>query len=202
MISVAVTGGAGSGKSLVCRFFQELGAKTISLDGMAREVVSPGTDAFDAIVKEFGSRVLSPDGDLDRGVLRRIITQDREAKRKIEAITHPEIFRRLERRLRNISDQAPDSMVVIEVPVLVETGSQDRFDVIVLVEADPEIQKRRIALRDGCSAEEAQNLISAQASSPERRRYADYIIQNVGGVEALERAVGDVYRKILGFAQK
>jgi dephospho-CoA kinase len=69
--------------------------------------------------------------------------------------------------------------------------------VIVLVEADPEIQKRRIALRDDCSAEEAQSLISAQASSPERRRYADYIIQNVGGVEALERAVGDVYRKIL-----
>lgn len=202
MISVAVTGGAGSGKSLVCRFFQELGAKTISLDGMAREVVSPGSQAFDAIVEEFGSRVLSPDGSLDRGVVRRIITKNREAKRKIEAITHPEIFRRLERRLRNISAQAPNSMVVIEVPLLVETGSQDRFDVVVLVEADPEIQKRRIALRDDCSAEEAENLISAQASPPERRRYADYIIQNVGGVEALERAVGDVYRKILGFAQK
>jgi len=202
MISVAVTGGAGSGKSLVCRFFQELGAQTISLDRMAREVVSPGTHAFDAIVKEFGSRVLSPDGNLDRGVLRRIITQDREAKRKIEAITHPEIFRRLERRLRNISAQAPDSLVVIEVPLLVETGSQDRFDVVVLVEADPEIQKQRIALRDDCSAEEAQKLISAQASSPERRQYADYIIQNVGPLEALQRDVGDVYQKILGFAQK
>ena len=198
MICVAVTGGAGSGKSLVCRFFQELGAKTISLDRLAREAVSPGSDAFDAIVEEFGNQVLDANGQLDRSVLRRVITRDTEAKKRLEAITHPEIFRRLERELDAISTESPDAVVVVEVPLLVETGSQDRFDVVVLVETDEESQKQRIMARDGCSAQDAQDLIAAQALPWERRRHADYVIENIGGIDALKGRVGDVYRQICG----
>lgn len=196
MLRVAVTGGAGTGKSLVCRFFGEMGAKIIDLDRLAREVVSPQSPAFDAIVAHFGGKVLDSDGNLDRGRLRRMITRDAGAKEKLEEITHPEIFRRLEDELEAISATCPDAVVVVEVPLLVETGAQDRFDVVVVVEADEESQKRRIMSRDGCSFQDAQDLVAAQASPQDRRRFADYLIENVDGSETLRRRVGEVYRQI------
>lgn len=196
MITIAVTGRAGSGKSLVCRFFGQLGAKVVDLDKLAREAVLPGGEPYARIVACFGEEVIDSSGGLDRQALRREITTDPEAKRKLEDITHPEIFRLLERDLGVIADRTPDAVVVVEVPLLVETGSQGRFDVVVLVEADEENQEHRIVERDGCSRQEAKDLLAAQTSFRENVRHADYLIRNSGSIGALEAAVRDVYDQV------
>ena len=196
VITVAVTGRAGSGKSLVCRIFGQLGAKVLDLDKLAREAVLPGGEPYARIVACFGEAVVDSSGGLDRKALRREITKDREAKRKLEEITHPEIFRLLERHLDMVADQTPDAVVVVEVPLLVETGAQGRFDVVVLVEADEDNQVQRIVERDGCSRQEAKDLLAVQASSRESIQHADYLIRNTGSIQVLEGAVKDIYAQV------
>jgi dephospho-CoA kinase len=196
MLKIAVTGGAASGKSLVCECFKKFGAHTINLDALAREAVQPGSAGLKAIVGHFGTSVLAPDGTLDRKKLRGIITKDSEAKEKVEQFTHPEILRLFEKELAAIQRRNDNAVVVAEVPLLVEAGIQDRFDVVVLVEATSELQEKRLIARDGASVQEAEALLAIQMPLEEKRPHADHVVKNVASLEEVERAVGGVYRKI------
>jgi dephospho-CoA kinase len=138
MIRVAVTGGAGAGKTVVCERFQRLGAQVISLDALAREAVQPDSPVFDAVVAHFGKGILLADGSLDRHKLRDLITKDTEARKTLERLTHPEIVGLLEKKLAAMASRRENDVVVVEAPLLIEVGMQDRFDVVILVEASPE----------------------------------------------------------------
>jgi dephospho-CoA kinase len=199
MTKIAVTGGAASGKSTVCECFRRLGAHIIDLDILAREVVAPESAVLGAIVEHFGKRVLAPDGSLDRRKVRGIISLDPTARNVVESLTHPAIFRLLEKQLGDIESAHGNAIVVVEVPLLVEVGIQNEFDVVVLVEANPEVQRGRIMARDGGSAQEAGALLALQIPSDRKRVYADYVVQNLGSIQEIQPVVDEIYGKIAGF---
>jgi len=202
MITIAVTGTAGSGKGTVCRLFKELGAHVINLDTLARQAVKPGSVVLKAIVDTFGESVVTAAGSLDRAKVRQIIVGDSRAKKVLERLIHPEVFRLLEKGLSDIACEDGDAIVAVEVPLLIEVGAQDRFNEVVLVEADPQTQKRRLMARDGVAAEEAAAFIGLQIPSEKKRVYADHIIENVKSLREVRAAAREIYGKIAGFSEK
>ena len=196
MIKVAVTGGAGAGKTLVCECFRRLGAFVINLDELAREAVQPGSPGLRAIVDHFGEEVLKSDGALDRRKLRGLIMRDADERAVLEQITHPQIWRLFEERVAVIRSREENAILVVEVPLLIELGIQDRFDVVVLVEAGTDLQERRLMARDGSSEADARALLQIQMVSEEKRPYADHIVQNRGPVTETEAAVRSIFEKI------
>jgi dephospho-CoA kinase len=142
------------------------------------------------------------DGSLDRSKLRGIITKDVEARKALERLTHPEILKLLEKKMAAIKSRQEDTVVVVEVPLLIEVGMQDGFDVVILVEADLEHQKSRLMARNGSSAESAEALLDIQMTPEEKRPYADYVVENRGALEETEGSVKEIYAKIIKRAQK
>ena len=185
-----MTGGIASGKSLVADELAALGAVVIDADMLAREVVEPGTDGLAAVVKRFGDGVLR-EGRLDRARLGQIVFANPEARRDLERIIHPAV----RARAAELEQAAPpDAVVVHVIPLLVETGQQDQFDVVVVVDVDPETQLARLAARDGLNAAEGAARLAAQASREQRRAAADIVIYNRGSVTDLKAQIGPLWR--------
>jgi dephospho-CoA kinase len=185
MLRVALTGGIASGKSLVAAELAARGAVIIDADVLAREVVEPGTPALAAILDRFGPQVLH-DGRLDRSRLGAIVFADPVARRDLEQIVHPAVRARAAELERNAD---PDAVVVHVIPLLVETGQQRDFDVVVTVDVDHEIQIQRLLVRNGFSRAEAEARIAAQANSEERRTAADVVVNNNGNLDDLREQI-------------
>jgi dephospho-CoA kinase len=173
---VGLTGGIASGKSAVAEELAERGAVIIDADLLAREVVAPGTEALSAIEARFGPEVIAG-GGLDRAAMGRIVFADPAARRDLEAIIHPAVRARAA-ELEAVAGH--DAIVVHVIPLLVETGQQDSFDVVVVVDVDPETQIDRLRERNGFSRAEAESRIAAQASRQDRLAAADVVIDNTG----------------------
>ena len=189
-VRVGLTGGIASGKSLVAEELAALGAVVIDADVLAREVVQPGTDGLAAVVKRFGDGVLS-EGQLDRARLGQIVFADPEARRDLERIVHPAVR---ERAAELEQAASPDAVVVHVIPLLVETGQQNQFDVVVVVDVDPETQLARLAARDGLTPAEGEARLAAQASREQRLAAADIVIDNRGSVTDLKAQIGPLWR--------
>ena len=191
-----MTGGAGTGKTVVCKYFGRLGAYVISLDELAREVVKIDSPVLGAISDHFGKGILRANGSLDRRKLRGLIIKDGRAREVVESLIHPEIFRLLEEKVDAIKSCHKDAVVVVEIPLLIELGIQDQFDIVVLVEASSDLQKSRLKSRDNSSSAEVQALMGIQMAADKKRPYADYIVKNQGLLKDTEIAVKEIYRKI------
>jgi dephospho-CoA kinase len=194
---VGLTGGIASGKSTVAALLAERGALVIDADVLAREVVEPGTPGLAAVVERFGPSVLTPDGRLDRPALGRLVfaadASSPGARRDLEAIVHPAV------RSRAAEVEAgarPGQVVVHVIPLLVETGQATSFDVVVVVDVTPEVQRARLLARDGLSEAEADGRIAAQASRAERLAAADLVVHNDGSTEDLVRHVEELWARI------
>ena len=189
MLRIALTGGIASGKSTAAEELAARGAVLIDADVLAREVVEPGTPGLAAVVERFGAEVLAEDR-LDRPALGRLIFGDPAARRDLEQIVHP----RVRARAAEIEAAAPaDAIVVHVIPLLVETGQADDFDLCVVVDLDPATQLRRLQERSGLSAEEAQARLDAQASREQRLAVADRVLDNNGSPDDLRRQVGQLW---------
>lgn len=177
MLRVGLTGGIGSGKSVVADLLSDRGAVIIDADLLARRAVEPGTPGLAAVVAEFGPEVLTDEGRLDREALGTVVFADAETRARLNAIVHPEV-----RRLAGLRERAapPDAVVVHVIPLLVETGQAHLFEVLVVVDVDPATQLRRIRERDGLTEEQARARINAQATRAERLAVADVVITNDG----------------------
>lgn len=195
MIAVGLTGGIATGKSTVARILRERGIPVIDADQVAREVVDPGRPALEGIVARFGPEVLAPDGTLDRAAMRRRITVDADAKRALEAITHPEILRIIVERLQALAEEGWPAAVV-EAALMVETGSYRNYPVLVVVTCDPELQVRRVMARDGVTDADARAIIATQLPLAEKERVATHTIRNDGTIEELEARVAAVWSAI------
>ncbi|MBI5379960.1 MAG: dephospho-CoA kinase [Nitrospirae bacterium] len=193
MLIVGLTGGVASGKTLAAGCFAALGAEVIDADQIAREVVRPGTPAWEAIIRRFGREYLLPDGYLDRKKLGAIVFADPERRQILEAIIHPLVFAETERRIREIASRDPHAFVVLNVPLLFEAGRHLRVDKVVVVWAPEEEQILRIRQRDGLSREEALLRIRAQIPLEEKRGRADYVIDNSGPSVAVRPQVEQIY---------
>lgn len=196
MVRVGLTGGIASGKSLVADELAARGAVIIDADLLAREVVEPGTPGLTAIVERFGAEVTT-DGRLDRAALARIVFSDDSARRDLEAIVHPAV----RRRAAELEAEAPSDAVVVHViPLLVETGQQDAFDVVLVVDVDRETQLRRLRERDRVTTAEAAARLAAQASRDQRLAASDVVIDNSADVTELRKQIEEIWLNLTALA--
>lgn len=193
MLRVGLTGGIASGKTAVSEALHERGAVIIDADLLAREVVEPGTPGLAAVVARFGTGVLAADGRLDREALGRTVFTDERARRDLEAIVHPAVRARAT-ALEEAAD--PDAVVVHVIPLLVETGQQDAFDVVVVVDVEPDRQLDRLRRRNGLDPAAAQARVAAQVSRADRLRAADVVLDNNGSRDQLVRQVDRLWRDL------
>jgi dephospho-CoA kinase len=192
---VGLTGGIASGKSTVAKILERLGAAIVNADVLAREVVEPDQEAWKDIVARFGPDVLKPDQTLDRQKLRTVIFNDPDARKELEAIIHPRVRALAEQRIRE-HGAAGFAIVVYEVPLLFEAKIHEWLRPVILVACDIDTQRRRLEQRDQIDTAAAQKIIDAQMSLAEKRRLADYVIENNGSLSDLERQVREVLAKI------
>ncbi|MGB7963418.1 MAG: dephospho-CoA kinase [Propionicimonas sp.] len=193
MLRVGLTGGIGSGKSAVADLLAGRGAMIIDADQLAREVVEPGTPGLEAVVAEFGPSVLASDGRLDRAALAGVIFADPQARARLEGIIHPAVRQLAVQRERLAG---PESIVVHMIPLLVETGQSEAFDVLVVVDVEPDLQRARIQQRDGLSDEEIVARLAAQADRGARLLVADEVIDNGGDRDALAAQVTALWARL------
>ncbi len=185
---IALTGGIGCGKSLAAQYFAELGALVIDADQLARASIERGSQGFDEVVSFFGDSILN-NGDIDRRALGELIFKDAEAKRKLESIVHPFVRREFEEAVASLKS---DEDLVYEIPLLVETGAQDRFDIVITVESDLENRIARLRQR-GMHISEIEGRIAAQATREQRVEVADFLIENDGSEDELLRQVENIW---------
>ncbi|MFW5877131.1 MAG: dephospho-CoA kinase [Myxococcota bacterium] len=194
--TVGLTGGIASGKSTVARMFEGLGVPVVDADAIARQVVEPGQPAHEEIRREFGDGVLAPDGSIDRQKLGAIVFDDREARAKLNAITHPRIAERSGERMTELQ-KGDHPYVLYEAALLVENGAYKAFDALVVVAADRPTQVGRLGARDGLDATQARARMDSQLPLEHKVEVADYVIQNDGDLDETERQVRDVHQSLL-----
>ena len=190
---VGLTGGIASGKSTVSAILAELGAVIIDGDVLAREVVEKGTPGLAQVVAAFGPEVLTPDGDLDRAKVGRIVFNDEAQRKLLESIVHPLVFE----RYAELEAAAPaDGIVVHDIPLLAESGRADGFDAVIVVETPAEVQLERMLRDRGWTREDAESRIAAQATPEQRRAIATHLIINTGTREDLRHRVTEVFDEL------
>ena len=193
MLRVGLTGGIGAGKGEVARRLAAYGALVIDADQVAREVVAPGTPGLEEIVKAFGTGVLRPDGSLDRELLGELVFADAALRGKLNAIVHP----RVGERMREIEESAAAADVVVhEIPLLAEGGLASAFDVVVVVDAPPDVQVERLVSMRGMTRTHALARMSAQASREDRLAVATFVVDNSGSLEDLDGRVGALWGEL------
>lgn len=195
MLLAGLTGNIGSGKSTVAHMLSERGATIIDADILARRAVEAGTAAYHRIVERWGPAILAPDGQLDRGALRRIVFADQEQLEELNQIVHPEV-ERLRARLVEQAEKRGDRLVICDIPLLFERHMTDRFDRIILVDAHRAVRLERLVKDRGLRETEAMEMIASQMPAELKRARADFIIDNDGTLSQLERRVQDVWTAI------
>lgn len=194
---VGLTGGIGSGKSTVARRLASQGAHVVDADAVAREVVAAGEPAVAEIAARFGNEVVTPDGELDRAAVATIVFADPDSRAELEAIMHPRIGARIAERLAAHADaerrEERPRLVVLDHPLLVETGQADTVAEVVVVTAPEELRVRRVVADRGMQPEEARARIRAQASDDRRGAAADHVIVNDGDLDHLHAQVDRVH---------
>jgi dephospho-CoA kinase len=200
MLLVGLTGNIGSGKSTVAQFLSERGATIIDADVLARRAVERGTSVFDKIVERWGTAVLAPDGHLDRAALRRVVFSDQTQLEELNRMVHPEV-ERLRDRLVEQARNRGDRVVVCDIPLLFERHMTDRFDRIVLVDAERPVRLERLVSDRDLRETEAMEMIAAQMPAELKRARADFVIENNGTLAALEARVNDVWSVLLEEAE-
>jgi len=196
-MKIGLTGGIACGKSTVAAMLARRGAAVIDIDRIAREVVEPGRPALAAIAEKFGQAVLQPDGTLDRKKLGAIVFADPAKRKELERITHPAIRAEMKDRMRRFEEEDPDRLIVVDVPLLFESGLESYFDKIMVVYVPRDEQKRRLMARDSLTEEEAEQRLKAQMDIEEKKRRADIVIDNSGPLDETERQLDRIWRDLV-----
>ncbi len=197
MLKVGLTGGIGSGKSTVARYFREKGAYVIDFDNLAHLAEEPGSAAWQGIVDAFGRQVLNEDNTINRIKLGKIVFSDRERREDLNRIVHPAVFVKWREKVDGIRKIRKDAIIIADIPLLIEIGWQDRFDVVILVYASAEVQIKRIIKRNGCGRREAMDRLNSQMPIDDKIAFADFVIRNEGSFDDTSRLVDETWIKLL-----
>jgi dephospho-CoA kinase len=196
MLKVGLTGSIAVGKSHVAAIFAELGCHVLDADLTAREVVAVGSDGLRKIVEAFGKKVLKDDGALDRNKLGAIVFEN-EAKRKLlNSILHPIIIAKYDKQMSIWETEDPFGIGIVDAALMIESGSYKRFDKIIVVHCQPDVQLSRLMERNGLTKEEALQRINSQMSQEEKKSYADFLIDTSGSFEETRKQVEEVYERL------
>jgi dephospho-CoA kinase len=190
-----LTGGIGSGKSIVGHFFREEGIPVVDADGISREVTMPGKPAHAAIVRCFGTGILAPDGRIDRKKLGAIVFSDSGKRADLEAITHPRILEGIREAVSALA-AAGHAIAIVEAALIHEIGRQGMFEAVIGVGCDSGIQVERLMRRDRIPRQEALRILSAQMDPGEKAGASDYVIDNSGDLAATRAQVRALVRKL------
>lgn len=197
ILKIGLTGGIGCGKSTVCDLFAELGISIIDADLIAREIVEPGQPALSQLSQYFGPQILHADGSLNRATLRQTIFKDEAARQTINEIMHPLIFKEIEQRINNL-----DSLYcIVAVPLLFETGYQNKFDRVLVIDCDPDTQIQRVSQRDQADLQQIQAIIDSQIPCSRRLELADDIIDNMSSLQILAEQVKKLHNSYTKLAK-
>jgi dephospho-CoA kinase len=194
VLLIGLTGGIGSGKSTVSAMLADQGAVVIDADAITRDLQQPGTPVFEAMVERFGPGIVSPDGSLDRQAVADIVFADTEALTALNAIVHPAVGAEIARRLEE--EAGTDHVVVLDVPLLVESG-RDGLAALVVVDVDPEVALRRLVQQRGMREDDARARMARQVSREERRARADEVLDNSGSREELSAQVEALWQRLV-----
>jgi dephospho-CoA kinase len=195
-----LTGGIGSGKSTVARLFREEGIPVVDVDGISREVTLPGKRAYTAIVRNFGTEILLPDGRIDRKKLGAIVFADPGKRSELEAITHPFIMEGIREAVSSFA-AAGHAIAIVEAALIHEKGRQGLFEAVIGVGCESGMQVERLMRRDAIPREEALRILSSQMDPGEKTRASDYVIDNSGDIATTRtrvRALADLLRRTPG----
>jgi dephospho-CoA kinase len=195
MLTIAITGGIACGKSLAGRYLREMGVPVCEADDLARAVLAKGEPVHDRVAEAFGPEVMMPDGEIDRVALAALVFGDSVKRERLNALTHPEIIKRLREWVAGQSAKAP--YVAAVIPLLHEIKDEDQWGVVVCVAAPEAEQRRRLVMR-GLTAKEAEARMRSQLRLSEKMERSDYVIFNGGSEKLLEEQVGRVMRSIRG----
>jgi dephospho-CoA kinase len=196
MLVVGVTGGIGAGKSTVSEMFAGLGARVLDADVIAREVLRDDVALLDQLTRAFGEDILAPDGSLDRRELGRRAFRDRRSRERLDRILHPPILTRTGELLKQIRRSGYDGIVVLDAALLVECRAVHLVDRLVVVTASEKHRQRRLKGDRGLSEEEFRARAAAQLPSGEKKKLADYVIDNDGTREDLAKQVRNVWSRL------
>jgi dephospho-CoA kinase len=193
MLLVGLTGGIGSGKSTVAKMLEAHGAAVLDSDRFARDAVERGTPGFDRVVSAFGPGVVAPDGSLDRARLAEIVFHDDVRRRALEEIVHPEVRRMIAEGVARYA--GTDRVVVVDSPLLIETGAHSMFDLVIVVTADPKTQIERLVQR-GMDETDGRARLASQMPMEEKAKLADILVDNEGSIEELRRDVDVLWQTL------
>lgn len=196
MLAVGLTGSIATGKSFVTGYLRELGAEVIDADQAARMVVEKGTPGLEAVVREFGTEVLAPDGTLDRKKLGSIVFADEAKRLKLNSIIHPLVIEMQDEWLASVEERNRDAIAVVDAALMIESGGYKRFDKLIVVVAEPAVQLARLMARDNLSENEARRRIDAQMPQDEKRKFADHVIDTSNGYEDTKRQTREVFASL------
>jgi dephospho-CoA kinase len=201
MLRVGLTGGLASGKSFVGQTLESFGCRLIKADELGHQALLPGGEAYDGVVREFGSEILAPDGTIDRRKLAAEVFDRPERLAVLNSLVHPPVVRREEELMARFKEENPGGIAVVEAAILIETGNHKRFDKLILAVCRPEQQVERAMHRDGLTREEALARLARQMPLEEKRRYADYVIDTSGTKEETTKQVWETFNLIRSIAQ-
>jgi dephospho-CoA kinase len=196
VLVVGLTGGIGSGKSTVSALLAAKGAVVVDADAVVHELQRPGTAVFEAMVDRFGNAIVAADGSLDRSAVADIVFNDPDALADLNGIVHPAVGAEIVRRMDELS--TTDAVVVLDVPLMVESARRYPVAGLIVVDVDPEVALRRLVEQRGMREDDARARIARQASREERRARADVVIENSGSLDDLAAQVDRAWRWIEG----
>jgi dephospho-CoA kinase len=196
MLRVGLTGGIATGKSTVGAMFVELGCHLIESDQITHQLFEPGQAVHAAVVKQFGNRILAPDGTIDRRILGDIVFKDPQARAKLNGLVHPAIIQRQQEWLQEMEAQDPHGIAIVDAALMIEVGTYKNYNKVIVVTCSPEMQRERLRARSPLSAEEIESRIRSQMPAEEKIKYADFVIDNSGSIESTRVQVETVYQQL------
>ena len=195
MLKIAITGGAGSGKSTVARMFQELGAVVLDADQAARDAVAVGAPGWQELRRRFGEEFFNENGTLNRSKLAQRVFADPETRRDLDALIHPLVAQELQRKIADLERQGL-GLVLVEVPLLYEAGREKNFDQVIVVTVPKAEQVGRLEARNQRGETEIQGILQAQWPLPDKVARADYVVDNSGDLSLTRRQVKNIWEKL------
>ena len=197
MLKVGLTGSIAVGKSFVVECFRELGCHVLDADKTARDVVRKGTPGLAKIISEFGEEILTADGELDRPKMASIVFGDEKMRLLLNSIIHPLVFESQNAWLEAREEEDPGGIAIVDAALMIESGGYRRFDKMIVVWCEPDIQFERLIKRDGLSEADARKRIASQMPQDEKKRYADFLIDTSDGFEPTREQCIQVHSKLL-----